>query len=236
MNNQTLSVNEKQVLQYLQSLETPVVKSNVGIAVGKRIPKNAAAWANPILEKLLEKGLIEQVEDGTKILYKAKENLSEQIVADEPEDEVDVLGAEHNDGDLFTGKSAIEDELLEDGDMRKQFPANVEGSEEFYKANESVEDDYESESPAETLDAVEKSEKKKRKSKSEQNGFSLPKAKKWILQKATELVETKSQWETKGSCISKALQLYVAEFGEIPEEYFQRTVRPITRKLDPQPK
>lgn len=234
---ENLSVNEKAVLDYLKKSGENCNKSRIGVVVGKRQPKNASVWATPILDKLIEKGLIEQVEDGAKILYKAKENLSEQIVADEPEDEVDVLGAEDNDGDLFTGKSAIEDELLKDDDLRKQFPANIEGSEEFNKANESIEDDYESESPAETLDAVEKSEKKKRKSKSEQNGFSLPKAKKEITELTEKFIsEMDEQLDTKAGCLNKALKEYVQTNGEIPEEHFQSVMRPLLKKYSPKVK
>lgn len=40
--------------------------------------------------------------------------------------------------------------------LKEQFPANVEGSKEFIEANK--DDNYESESPAETLEAVEKGE------------------------------------------------------------------------------
>lgn len=243
---ETLSAKERQVLDYLSATEKPVLKSHIGVAVGKKHPKSAATWANPILQSLLDKNLIETVQIGNKTTYKSL-TVTEQVLkqrTDEPlqalpqekinqmvQTEIDNHGEEdfereididedlpgefvkhENDGELFSGKSAIENDLLPDNDIRKTFPANIDGSDEFNKANSEVQ-----------------------KPKNE-DSFNIKKCKREISRLIEKNIANKNQWDTKGRCISNAISDWCRQNGDIPEEYFQRVVRPLTKKYDPRPK
>lgn len=69
---QTLTANQKQVLEYInKNSDQSFNATQIGVAVGKRIPKQAAAWSGPILKKLVELQEIIKQDDNGKALYRA---------------------------------------------------------------------------------------------------------------------------------------------------------------------
>jgi hypothetical protein len=202
MDNQKLTVNEEQVLNYLNDITYPVVKTNIGINVGKRSPKTAASWVNPILEKLISKGLVIEITEGKKTTYMSA--TSTAMKNEEPE----ILGVEDN------LPSPVNQKVEEIDEVEKETTIELEH-----------------------LQPAEKIETKQKVSKPKNNSdFNINKAKKWIIKKVEELIKDKKEWETNRNCISKAIELYNAEQTPIPEQLFQKVLRPVLRKFDPIPK
>ena len=168
-----LSTNEQEVLNFLTKQGKALNKSMIGVSVGKRQPKNAAAWSSPILDSLIEKGLIETVAENGKQLYQAIDAIVEM--------------------------PALEDEVVKEKVIKKPSKKS-EPSKQLVDAS-----DFEEKEETEDIEVE-------------------------------EAIAKKGEWDSKGNCISKALNDYENNIGHIPEEYFQRVMRPIKRKFDPSPK
>lgn len=214
-----LSTNEQEVLNFLKKQGKALNKSMIGVSVGKRQPKNAAAWSSPILDSLIEKGLIEIVTENGKQLYQATGDIVEMPAL---EDEV------------------VKDKVIKKPSKKSEPSKQLVDASDFEEKEETEDIEVEAEivtsSPEvnnQITDAV--TEKPKRKKVSEAD-WDYKKAKKVITKMVEEAIAKKGEWDSKGNCISKALNDYENNIGHIPEEYFQRVMRPIKRKFDPSPK
>ena len=79
-----LSSNSTQVLAYLKSNKaTQFSATRVGVAVGKKLPKNAAAWSKPILEELVAEDLVVVEQNGAKTVYQFNANAKPVISQDD---------------------------------------------------------------------------------------------------------------------------------------------------------
>jgi len=79
-----LSSNSTQVLAYLKSNKaTQFSATQVGVAVGKKLPKNAAAWSKPILEELVAEDLVVVEQNGAKTVYQFNANAKPVISQDD---------------------------------------------------------------------------------------------------------------------------------------------------------
>lgn len=239
---ENLTVNENEVLKYLTTTGKAYNKSHIGVAVGKRQPKNAASWSTPILESLCEKGLVKIDEQNGRIFYIAA--TSSSPVEKQTEIKNDVIGA------------------IDEKKLRKKFPANVEGSKEMLKSSdievehrETPDEVFEIEASEQivnkkdgaektidisdlqgeyTLDEVKTVTKEiSKRIKAASTEFNFKKAKREILKLSIQLIADKEEYDSPASCISKALREWTDVNGDIPEDYFQRVMRPIKRKLDP---
>lgn len=84
---ENLNQTQKSVLAYLKAnKETAFSPTQVGVAVGKKLPKSASTWSKPILEKLVEEGLVVAATNGTKTTYQfdasAKPVISQKEIED----------------------------------------------------------------------------------------------------------------------------------------------------------
>lgn len=69
---QNLTANQKSVLEYInKNSDQAFNATQLGVAVGKKTPKQAAAWSGPILKKLVEIGEIIKQDEGNKSFYRA---------------------------------------------------------------------------------------------------------------------------------------------------------------------
>ena len=88
---ENLSVNQRQVLAHLNANHEQLFSlTQIGVSVGKKLPKQASTWAKPIVEKLKEDGFIieEKVGDNTKYRISAKIEDSElEVKEDKPKKE-----------------------------------------------------------------------------------------------------------------------------------------------------
>jgi len=69
MTKLNITDDELKVLKYVERNKKPVSKTSIGEKVGKKPVKSAARWANPIIESLLEKNLIQPVKVGFRTFY-----------------------------------------------------------------------------------------------------------------------------------------------------------------------
>lgn len=202
----SLKPQETLVLDYLQK-NSKALKSHIGVAVGKKPPKQAASWSTPILKKLLELNLITENKIGSRTFYEIKEKVPSIPPQSLPQNEVlEMLQDEHetphsvNDGDYFSGKPAIEDK------------------------------DYDTEKPSQPVKKVDIQENE------DEGAFNISKCKREISKIVEQKIANKSEWETNRMCISSALNEWCTINGDIPTEFFQKVVRPIQNKYNPQPK
>lgn len=84
---ENLNQTQKSVLAYLKAnKDTAFSPTQVGVAVGKKLPKSASTWSKPILEKLVEDGLVVAATNGTKTTYQfdasAKPVISQKEIED----------------------------------------------------------------------------------------------------------------------------------------------------------
>lgn len=110
-----LTQSEKLTIEFMEKQEKPVLKSHVGIQVGKRNSKNAAQWAAPILESLIKKGLVKSEEVSGKIQFSLVKVIT--LVISEPKTgKSKFVNAEDiklvtNDLDTVIEESPLADEL-----------------------------------------------------------------------------------------------------------------------------
>lgn len=230
-----LNANEVAVLEYLRKTGESCTKSQIGVVVGKRQPKNAAAWSGPILESLIGEKAVEQITEGNKTLYKAiKTNESVKPTktpkGHTPPEVLEAIGVK------LPNKDKKDHDVLDavtEKKVRKSHPANIEGSKEFNEVNEKAR--KEDEKPKAQKPKVEKTKPEKVKKEKGEGEFNFKKAKKEIFEIANSLIEKMTVNETKGVLIAKAVGEWQKKNCEIPEDFFQRIIRPIKRKLDPAP-
>lgn len=84
---ENLNQTQKSVLAYLKAnKDTAFSPTQVGVAVGKKLPKSASTWSKPILEKLVEEGFVVAKANGTKTTYQfdasAKPVISQKEIED----------------------------------------------------------------------------------------------------------------------------------------------------------
>ena len=238
------NVNETAVLKFLESCESPVNRSVIGCKVGKRPPKQAAAWAGPILVTLVEQGLVKKIEDGGKTLFSLIKKTSK---SDKVETKSSVLEAV----DVKKSKKVIEKaKVIEEKPIKKEVKGKKKPKGKEIKPYVPINrakgiDEDTTEVPETSPAPKEKSKGKvkeikptkektvKEKEEKVDAEFNFKKAKREIMIIVEDKINNMTVHDTKGKCIAKAVDEWQKKNCEIPEEYFQRVVRPVKRKYDP---
>lgn len=79
-----LNQNQEAVVNFLNNNSTESFSATqIGVAVGKKNPKNASTWAKPILEELVSLGLISQEVNGSKTTFSKLEKEVYSALSDE---------------------------------------------------------------------------------------------------------------------------------------------------------
>lgn len=113
-----LNQNQEAVVNFLNNSTESFSATQIGVAVGKKNPKNSSAWAKPILEELATLGLIEVTTNGSKTTFSKKSVVpatSDEEVEEMNQEEHSNPGSVLTDEDIAEAKEASEfaNELVE---------------------------------------------------------------------------------------------------------------------------